>query len=416
MNNIILYHKVDDEKNCFNNISVSVANFREQLIYLKNRYNVISLEELVKKKELSDSEMAITFDDGYDDFYYNAFPLIKELNIPVTVFITTSQLDKEEELWQTEIARIIDTGNFTDDNIFIPIKKHYISLKITYEEEKKIVFSIVRKLCLNYMREEREKLVDFLREQGKLKRRGRTNYKLLSKSNLYSISKCELVNIGCHTVTHPSLSKLGDKEAYEEIKNSKEYLEHVLKRAIDMFSYPFGGKYDVSQRDIEIVKGIGFKNAFSVEPIDSIYSDFSIPRTTVTNVTGNEFEYLLCGEKDHSTDIMQYKDSDYLHLISILGEKDIRMDDNDILIWGAGVNAIIVYNFIKHIGKESQIKAFIDNDPQKVGAVINSVPVISAGFLKKSNNNVSIIVKNNDDVNIIFQLLDSDTKALYWWV
>ena len=156
MNNIILYHKVDDEKNCFNNISVSVANFREQLIYLKNRYNVISLEELVKKKELSDSEMAITFDDGYDDFYYNAFPLIKELNIPVTVFITTSQLDKEEELWQTEIARIIDTGNFTDDNIFIPIKKHYISLKITYEEEKKIVFSIVRKLCLNYMREERE--------------------------------------------------------------------------------------------------------------------------------------------------------------------------------------------------------------------------------------------------------------------
>ena len=181
----------------------------------------------------------------------------------------------------------------------------------------------------------------------------------------------------------------------------------------DTIIYKYAKKLLRLNTDGEVLKKVTEEN--NIFP-KAIYSDFSIPRTTVTNVTGNEFEYLLCGEKDHSTDIMQYKDSDYLHLISILGEKDIRMDDNDILIWGAGVNAIIVYNFIKHIGKESQIKAFIDNDPQKVGAVINSVPVISAGFLKKSNNNVSIIVKNNDDVNIIFQLLDSDTKALYWWV
>ncbi len=46
--------------------------------------------------------------------------------------------------------------------------------------------------------------------------------------------------IGAHTLTHPDLTTLNDKELKEEIEGSKKYLQDLLGKEVTMFCYPKG--------------------------------------------------------------------------------------------------------------------------------------------------------------------------------
>lgn len=89
---IICYHCVKDE--AFPHLRpVKVADFENQMRYLSNVYNPIPLERMAQHIQngtsLPSKAIAVTFDDGYRDNYENAFPILKNYNIPATVFLTT---------------------------------------------------------------------------------------------------------------------------------------------------------------------------------------------------------------------------------------------------------------------------------------------------------------------------------------
>ncbi len=61
--------------------------------------------------------------------------------------------------------------------------------------------------------------------------------------------------IGAHTMTHPRLTKISEKEAFNEIMDSKKYLDKLLREEVRCFCYP-GGKYN--EKIMELVKKAGF--------------------------------------------------------------------------------------------------------------------------------------------------------------
>ena len=46
----------------------------------------------------------VTFDDGYESVYRNAWPILKELSVPATVFIVTAYLDTERAVCRSTIG------------------------------------------------------------------------------------------------------------------------------------------------------------------------------------------------------------------------------------------------------------------------------------------------------------------------
>lgn len=92
-----------------------------------------------------------------------------------------------------------------------------------------------------------------------------------------------LCTIGAHTMTHPFLRKC--KNSFEEIINSKEYLETLIKREVLYFAYPYGKTSSVSWRNICEAKRAGFRYSFGTinSPITSISSLFKyyLPRKTI---------------------------------------------------------------------------------------------------------------------------------------
>lgn len=64
--------------------------------------------------------------------------------------------------------------------------------------------------------------------------------------------------IGSHTLSHPRLTSLDDKQLNRELKDSKQRLEDMLGRAVPSLSYPYG---DHDQRVIAAARAAGYTNA-----------------------------------------------------------------------------------------------------------------------------------------------------------
>jgi peptidoglycan/xylan/chitin deacetylase (PgdA/CDA1 family) len=68
--------------------------------------------------------------------------------------------------------------------------------------------------------------------------------------------------IGAHTLSHPDLTSIPIKYAAMEIQSSKEWLETLLRRKIEMFAYP-KGKYN--DKIVKLVEQAGFKGARTLD-------------------------------------------------------------------------------------------------------------------------------------------------------
>lgn len=66
------------------------------------------------------------------------------------------------------------------------------------------------------------------------------------------------ISFGAHTVTHPHLPQLNEKEAFREIVKSKEEIERILGQEVISFCYPYGEFDDNIKR---MVRDAGYKCA-----------------------------------------------------------------------------------------------------------------------------------------------------------
>jgi len=176
---ILMYHMIKEHRTGkFKGLRVSPEMFEKQVKYLVNDgWHFYTMSELIKNKEvLPQKSIALTFDDGYEDNYTNAFPVLKKYGVKATIYVVVDRHGRE---WSSK-----------------------------------------RKVKNN---------------SGELMHEPK-----LSDSQIREMLDSGLIEIGSHTMTHDNLTRLEQVEKEYEIMGSKKEIEALFDIECCSFCYPFG--------------------------------------------------------------------------------------------------------------------------------------------------------------------------------
>ncbi|NQT75021.1 MAG: polysaccharide deacetylase family protein [Candidatus Omnitrophica bacterium] len=149
---IIMYHRIDEDAGV-SRISVSPESFKRQMYFLKgHNYNVVRLEdlpELLSSGKIPRRTIAITFDDGYENNYTDAYPVLKELGLPATIFISPALIGTEGYLrWDQVIemseSGVISIGSHAMTHAYLPALPEQ-RLDIEISDSKRAIEGHIRK-------------------------------------------------------------------------------------------------------------------------------------------------------------------------------------------------------------------------------------------------------------------------------
>lgn len=243
---ILAYHRIlDDNPDTFlfdeALISANSTSFRQQMEFAKKNFNVLSFADLLRVEQEGQAwperALIVTFDDGYRDGYTHAFPILKELEIPATIFLTVGYMEKTHLFWWDLVAYGVKKTVHHD--LEIPaISSHPLSLR-TPVERRRAIDSILRHLKSVPEQEKQEFLQQFPAVTGVEIPDDLAAGMHLVWSEIQEMSASN-IEFGSHTVTHPILENIGADQLEYEIGESKRTIEREIGKEISAFAYPEG--------------------------------------------------------------------------------------------------------------------------------------------------------------------------------
>lgn len=264
---------------------LTAAAFENVLNDLRVEGTPVSIEDvsvaIEQGKTLPPNSFVVTFDDGFQNNYTIARPILRRLGVPATFYVSTAFIDQELHSWTDMIESALDaTGEVRLELPFMPAPK-----TLTTTEEKLALMGEVRAFVKN------DSTIDPYAFATKVVRQCGLEAMepdpeldvMMSWEQVAELDRDPLFTIGGHGHTHRILDFLDTPDLEQEIAISYEKLQAHLNRPIDHYSYPEGMANCYSDRVIEILRGHGAVTGVTAEPdLNSIGSDpFRLKRVTV---------------------------------------------------------------------------------------------------------------------------------------
>ena len=232
--------------------------FKKQLTYLiRKGYTFVTMSELMNffyKNQKIEKLVCITFDDGFMNVVNNAYPIMKEFHVKGIYYVVSDLINTNKLLWTDQIETVI--RNNAEEELHVIFDGNPITYKLTtMKSREKSMKDIKRKLRSISNKERIQHMKQF--ENKEIKEIPKEF--LFSKWAQLSALDKEILEIGCHTKTHPNCTKLiTDEEMEEELLHSKLDIEEKIGYPIQHFCYPAGA---FNEEIINKLKKYGYKTA-----------------------------------------------------------------------------------------------------------------------------------------------------------
>lgn len=264
---ILRYHSVTaDEATTLTyldrGLMATTEAFAAQLEFLKERYTVVPLDEMVERvhagRPMPPRAVAITFDDGYADNYEHAYRLLRAAGLPATFYVTTGALDGGPPLWTAKLRYMVRTTTRTRVALPPPLPAE---ATIYDETERQALFTALIMALKRVPGPRRVELVEGLGPAF-----GVTDFSALEGIMMTWAQLREMSNngmtIGAHTVSHPNLPNTPVDEAEREIVGSRDAIAAHIGGPVAHFSYPNGrGASHLNDTVKALVRRAGFRSA-----------------------------------------------------------------------------------------------------------------------------------------------------------
>jgi peptidoglycan/xylan/chitin deacetylase (PgdA/CDA1 family) len=254
---ILAYHRVLSGEDLVRSfvppgMYVRAEVFEAQMRFVKEHFELLSLERLLEHWTDGSLDEAkrycvVTFDDGWRDNYLHAYPVLRQMDIPATIFLATRFVGTDEWFWPERLAYILlnrsgGPSPGDDDRKW---------------SETEVETEIGRWKCMRRADIERS-LDELIRERGASLPRERA---VMSWDEAAEMSR-HGISFGSHSVTHAVLTREGAEDVDRELRGSLRELRERQVNYLPVFCYPNG---DYSRGIIDQVRAAGYMAAVCSE-------------------------------------------------------------------------------------------------------------------------------------------------------
>lgn len=242
--------------------------FRQQLRFLKSRYSIVSMDQVLDaldgKKGLPPNAALITFDDGYKNNFNAAFPVLQEMKIPATIFVTVDRIGSGSPLWFDEIYLLLHTKGINDNDL--PFVNELAS-DLFRSGRTWDAYCVTVEALKRSGEDARESYLQQLRQvAGRDDVSRYEDFCLLGWDEVLKMRDSGLVSFGVHTATHRILTDLSKDEWEQEIHDPRIKLEKLLGTPVRTFCYPNGRPgIDFHDEHISYLKDCGYTCSFTTK-------------------------------------------------------------------------------------------------------------------------------------------------------
>ena len=226
---ILMYHGVPAQ---------GAQALAEQLHYLVRHFKVVPIETMLDRLMNGPlplaNEIVLTFDDGLRNNLTVAYPILRQLQVPATMFVCPRLVESGTWLWNHEMRCRMQTLAAPDlAELRMKLLAPGTSVDAIIEwmktlrlQQRLMAETIIRQATAGFQPTAAQ----------------REAFDIMDWDDLLSLD-CNLITVGSHTLSHPILTTLSAGEIESEILESRRCLEHRLQRKADFFCYP-NGAYD----------------------------------------------------------------------------------------------------------------------------------------------------------------------------
>lgn len=256
---VLTYHHVersDADPPPYPRATVSPEAFAEQMLWLRQHCHVVSMEELLvaveRRTGLPARSVLVTFDDGYRDFGTRAWPVLRGLGLPATLFVPTAfPGDPARRFWWERLHHAL-LHTVRRDALVTPVGP--LSLESAGMREQAYT-----RLRAHVKQMPHAEALEWVEATCRDLATPPPPPAVLSWEELRGLAG-QGVTVGSHTRTHPLLNRIPIEQARTEIAGSLRDLQRELGGVLPILAYP-GGAYD--PQVMRIAAEAGYRLAFT---------------------------------------------------------------------------------------------------------------------------------------------------------
>ncbi len=248
-----------------NSLHTKQSVFKNICRHLAKNYKILPLAEIVDRLNAGDTmpdrSVALTFDDGYESNFQLAYPILQQLSLPATIFLTTGYIDRTEHLWfhRLECALIntrcqsVTHGKSELKLNSTSARAHALTVLATHLK------SLPQEKIISALEEIEARLEHSVSELPSVLRP-------LSWDQVREMRNSGLIDFGAHTHRHLILGRCNTETARFEITHSRDRMHAELGAAPKLHAHPNGQPGDYDAETAMLVEEAGFIGAVTMSP------------------------------------------------------------------------------------------------------------------------------------------------------
>lgn len=241
-------------------VSATTRDFAEQMEFVRRHFTLLRFEQVIEamntRTPLPQRSMLVTFDDGHIDNYTEAFPVLRKLGVPATIFISTDYIGTSQMFWFDRMAFLMycaEPGTYrlaTVDHGFV--LTDVASRRRASGDLVRVLKRVANETRLQALAE-LESTLKPLAGMPVAPQRAAMNWDEVREMSHAG------VDFASHSVTHPVLTRLDDTALERELRESRSAIRAETGRDLPVVAYPVGKEDAFDDRVVAAARRCGYE-------------------------------------------------------------------------------------------------------------------------------------------------------------